>query len=43
MRIFKIKAFHKWAKKMKLSESALNNVIVEIKEGLVEVNLGGSR
>lgn len=42
MRIFKIKAFHKWAKKMGISDSALSKAIIEIETGMVEVNLGGN-
>ena len=41
MRIFKTKWFQKWAKKEKVSESALRKVIEEMERGLVDADLGG--
>lgn len=41
MKIFKIKEFNKWAKKVRLTEKALIDAANEIAEGLVDVNLGG--
>ena len=42
MRIFKIKPFHKWAKKIGLSDKDLVHSVYEIQSGNVEANLGGS-
>lgn len=41
MRIFKNKAFSKWAVKEKVSDQALKDAVEEIGNGLVEANLGG--
>ena len=41
MRIFKTKWFQKWAKKEKVSESALRKAIEEMERGLVDADLGG--
>lgn len=42
MRIFKNKIFHRWAKEVKLLDSALKEVVNEISNGLYEANLGGN-
>jgi hypothetical protein len=42
MRIFKNKAFHRWAKEQGLSNTALTKAIQEMEHGLYEANLGGS-
>jgi len=42
MRIFKIKAFNKWAQKTNLSEDILYSAIVEMEAGLIDVTLGGN-
>lgn len=42
MRIFKTKAFHRWAIDEKLSDAVLSNAVHEIEHGLYEANLGGS-
>ncbi len=41
MRIYKTKWFHKWARKERLSDSALEKAIEEMAQGLVEADLGG--
>ena len=42
MRIFKNKAFHRWAVELKMSDSALVKAVQEIEQGLYEANLGGT-
>lgn len=42
MRVFRIKTFSKWAKKMALDDEALNVAILEITDGLYDANLGGN-
>jgi hypothetical protein len=42
MRIIKTRHFDRWAKKLGLTDAALVNAVVEINNGLVDVNLGGS-
>lgn len=42
MRIFKNKAFSRWAKEQKLTDFSLKKAIQEIGDGLYEANLGGS-
>ncbi len=42
LRIFKTKSFNKWAKKSHLTDSYLLQAVEEIKNGLVEANLGGN-
>jgi len=41
VRIFKIKAFHRWAKSERVTDKMLKDAVVEIAKGLVEANLGG--
>jgi hypothetical protein len=41
MRIIKTKWFHKWADKEGLSDSLLGTAASEIKQGLVDAELGG--
>jgi hypothetical protein len=41
MRIFKNKAFNKWAKKEGLSDDALRTAVGEIERGLIDADLGG--
>ena len=41
MRIFKTRAFDKWAKKAKVSDQSLLQAVHEIEQGLVDSNLGG--
>lgn len=41
MRIFKNKAFNKWASKEGLNDEVLRNAVVEMKKGLVDADLGG--
>ncbi len=41
MRIFKTKAFHRWASKEKLTDNALCIAVDEIVNGLIDANLGG--
>ncbi|KZN12452.1 type II toxin-antitoxin system RelE/ParE family toxin [Marinomonas sp. TW1] len=41
MRIFKNKAFHRWAIKEGLADSALRTAVDEIEKGLVDADLGG--
>jgi len=41
MRIFKNKAFNKWAAKEGLSDDALRVAVAEIERGLIDANLGG--
>ena len=40
MRIFKIKAFHRWAKSQRVTDKMLKEAVVEISNGLVDANLG---
>lgn len=42
MRVFKNRAFHRWAKEQKLDDETLRKAIQEIESGLYEANLGGS-
>jgi hypothetical protein len=42
MRIFKNKAFHRWAKEVGLSDNELKEAVNEISNGLYEANLGGN-
>src|SRR5262245_45214245 len=42
MRIFKNKAFHRWAKDVGLSDKKLKETVNEISDGLYEANLGGN-
>lgn len=41
MRIFKNKAFSKWAAKEGLSDEALRMAVTEIENGLIDADLGG--
>jgi len=41
MRIFKNKAFNKWATKEGLCDSVLRAAVVEIERGLIDADLGG--
>ncbi len=41
MRIFKNKAFNKWAAKEGLTDEALRAAVVEINSGLIDADLGG--
>ena len=41
MRVFKYKAFVKWAKKQGMSDDDLKKAIAEIQTGLIDANLGG--
>ena len=41
MRIFKIKAFDYWARKIKLHDELLIRSVIEIERGLYEVRMGG--
>lgn len=41
MRIFKNKAFNRWAKEIDLSDQELKTAVLEINQGLYEANLGG--
>ncbi len=42
MRIFKNKAFNRWAKETELSDQELKIAVLEINQGLYEANLGGN-
>jgi hypothetical protein len=42
MRIFKNKAFHRWAKEIGVSDRKLKEAVHEILHGLYDANLGGS-
>lgn len=42
MRIFKNKAFHRWAKEVGLADNKLKEAVNEISNGLYEANLGGN-
>ncbi len=41
MRIFKTKWFSKWAKKERVSDTALRYAVSEMEDGLIEADLGG--
>jgi hypothetical protein len=40
--IFKIRPFHRWAKKAGLTDINLINAVNEIERGLIDANLGGN-
>lgn len=40
MRIFKVKAFARWAKKERITDKALKQAVAEIQNGLIDANLG---
>ena len=40
MRIFKVKGFIKWARKERLSDSALLEAVAEMRQGLIDARLG---
>ena len=40
MRIFKVKAFARWAKKERITDKALKKAVTEMQEGLIDANLG---
>ena len=42
MRIFKTRWFHKWAKKEKLTDSALRKAVAEMEQGLIDADLGSN-
>ncbi len=42
MRIFKMKGFQQWAIKEGLTDDALLSAVYEMKDGLMDANLGGS-
>ncbi len=42
MRIFKTRAFQRWAKAEKLDDTALQAAVKELSAGLVDASLGGS-
>ena len=41
MRIFKIKAFNRWAEKIRLCDGTLRQAVLEIEHGQYEADLGG--
>lgn len=41
MKIFKVKAFARWAKNEGISDKILIKVVAEMQKGLIEANLGG--
>ncbi|WP_290705474.1 type II toxin-antitoxin system RelE/ParE family toxin [Amphritea sp.] len=41
MRIFKSKAFNKWAAKESVSDQALTSAVADIENGLIDADLGG--
>jgi len=41
MRIFKVRAFARWAKSNRVTDSALRKTVAEVQKGLVDANLGG--
>ena len=42
MRIFAIKAFHKWAQNSDLTDGLLRDAVNEVERGIVDANLGGN-
>lgn len=42
MRIFKNKAFNRWAKDVDITDLELKKAVLEISQGLYEANLGGN-
>jgi hypothetical protein len=42
MRILKTRWFHKWAKKEKLTDSALRKAVAEMEQGLIDADLGSN-
>ncbi len=41
MRVFKIKAFHRWAARDRLTDAALTAAAQEMAKGLIDADLGG--
>lgn len=41
MRVFEIKAFHRWAAKERLTDAALRAAAEEMAKGLIDADLGG--
>lgn len=41
MRVFKVKAFWRWARKEKIADAALFKAVVEMQKGLIDADLGG--
>lgn len=41
MRIFKVRWFHRWARKERLVDQAIREAVREMEQGLVDANLGG--
>ena len=41
MRIFKTRWFHRWAKKEKITDATLLEVVDEMEQGLIDADLGG--
>lgn len=41
MRIFKVKAFARWARSQRITDKALRVAVTEMRDGLIEANLGG--
>ncbi|MDE0286784.1 MAG: type II toxin-antitoxin system RelE/ParE family toxin [Gammaproteobacteria bacterium] len=41
MRIFKTKWFHRWARRERLNDNSLRNVIADMDRGLVDADPGG--
>ena len=40
MRIFKVKAFARWAKKERIADKVLRETVAEMQKGLIDANLG---
>lgn len=40
MRVFKVKAFHKWAEGLKLNDTVLHCAVREMADGLIDADLG---
>lgn len=41
MRVYKTKSFHRWAKKERLTNTALLHAVDEMEQGLIDADLGG--
>jgi hypothetical protein len=41
LRIFKVKAFAKWVRRERITDSTLREAVAEMQHGLIDANLGG--
>ena len=41
MRVFKVKAFARWARKQRIGDAVLREAVAEMQQGLIDAQLGG--